>query len=113
VAGHSAVYAAGVSVPPTVNVEFAGVPKSTWNRQSGHVEAWPDIRNGAGAPAGGCVEPSRSAGSIASFALEKTEGSRVVTKVAGSPASIAARSNANGCGPRKAVPAALKTFIVM
>jgi hypothetical protein len=34
-------------------------------------------------------------------------------KVAGVPASMAARSSANGCGPRKAVPEALKTFIAM
>ncbi len=86
-----------------MKVEFAGVAKSTWKRQSGHVVELngPDIRNGFGAPAGGGVEPSRSAGSIESLSGSKTDGSRVVTNVAGFPASIAARSNANGCGPRK------------
>jgi hypothetical protein len=73
----------------------------------------PDIRNGFGAPAGGAAEPSRSPGSIASFAELKTDELRVVTNVAGVPASMAARLNANGCGPRNAVPAELKTFIVM
>jgi len=73
----------------------------------------PDIRNGAGAAAGGCVEPSRSAGNIASLPGEKTAELVVVTNVAGWPASIFARSNANGSGPRNAVPAELKTFIVM
>jgi len=33
--------------------------------------------------------------------------------VAGSPASIAVRSIAHGSAPKKAVPAALKTFVVM
>jgi hypothetical protein len=37
----------------------------------------------------------------------------VVTNVAAFPASIAARLNAKGCGPRKAVPDELKTFIDM
>jgi hypothetical protein len=73
----------------------------------------PDIRNGSGAPAGGAVEPSRSPGSIASFAELNTAEFRVVTNDAGEPASIAARLNANGCGPRKAVPAVLKTFMLM
>jgi hypothetical protein len=35
------------------------------------------------------------------------------TNVAGFPLSMAARLKANACGPRNAVPAALKTFIDM
>jgi hypothetical protein len=96
-----------------VKVEVAGVPKSAWNRHTFHVAASPDIRNGSDAPAGGSVEPSRSAGSMASFELLKTDGFLVVTNVAAVPASIAERSNANGCGPRKAVPEELKTFMLM
>jgi hypothetical protein len=34
-------------------------------------------------------------------------------KVAGLPVSIAARSKANGWGPRNAVPDELKTFMLM
>jgi hypothetical protein len=37
----------------------------------------------------------------------------VLTNVAGLPASIAVRSKANGCGPRKAVPLVLNTFMLM
>src|SRR3954466_5157664 len=66
----SSVYAAGVRVPPTVNVEFAGVPKSAWKRQILQVVvSSPDCMTGSGAPAGGMIEPSRSAGSIASALL--------------------------------------------
>ena len=89
------------------------MPKSTWKRHSFQVAAVPDIRKGFGAPAGGAVEPSRSPGSIASFDGVNTAAFRVVTNVAGEPASIAARLKANGCGPRNAVPDELKTFIVM
>ena len=59
------------------------------------------------------MDPSRSPGRIASFDGLNTAAFRVVTNVAGWPASIAARLNANGCGPRKAVPEELKTFMLM
>src|ERR1700675_280851 len=100
VVGQRAVKAAGVSEPGEVKVELAGVVKSTWKRYSGQVELSPIAMKGAGEPAGGRVDPSRSAGSIPSLPLLKTAGSRVVTNVAVVPASIAARSKANGCGPR-------------
>ena len=55
--------------------------------------------NGSAAPEGGGVEPSRSAGRYgSSLALDGVVGT--VMNVAGEPASIAARLNANGCGPR-------------
>src|SRR5436190_24273475 len=88
--------AAGVRVPPEVKVEFAGVAKSTWKRYSGQVELTPVLLNGFGAPTGGGVSPSRSAGMKASLDGLKKDGSRNVTKVAASPASIAARSRAKG-----------------
>ena len=69
--------------------------------------------NGSGAPAGGMIEPSRSAGSIASALLLKKAESRDVMNVPGEPASIAARLNANGCTPRNAVPPELNTFMLM
>jgi len=89
-----------VRLPPRVKVDVAGALKLTWKRQSFQVGSVPDIRNGAGAPTGGSVVPSRSAGMIVSLTELKTAGARVVTNVAGLPASIAARLNANGCGPR-------------
>src|SRR6266498_3546946 len=102
---------AGVSVAPSVNVEFAGTAKSTWKRYSGHVAFVPVLMNGFGAPAGGEFKPSRSAGMNWSLDGLKKAGSRNVTNVAGLPASIAARSKANGCGPRNAVPDELNTFM--
>ena len=62
---------------------------------------------GFGAPEGGVVVPSRSDGRIAS-SLELSKP--VLTKVAGLPASIAVRLNANGCGPRKELPELSNTF---
>src|SRR5262245_34109660 len=70
--GQSSVYAAGVRFPPSVNVELAGLAKFGWKRQTRQIEFSPDIRSGSGAPAGGGVEPSRSAGSIASLEPVKT-----------------------------------------
>ncbi len=102
-----------MSVAARVKVEAAGLPKSTWKRQRGHVALNPTSTNGFGAPAGGWFEPSRSAGKIASLLLLKIAGSVVVMAVPGEPVSIAARLNANGCGPRYAVPAALKTLSLM
>src|SRR5919198_9220 len=104
--------AAGVSVPPSVNDELAGVAKSTWKRNSGHVAPTSSVRNGFGAPAGGGLLPSRSAGMNGSLPLLNQDGSRNVTKAGfGLPASMAARSNAKGCGPRKFFPPESKTFI--
>src|SRR6478736_10404890 len=100
----------GVSVPPSVKVELLGVVKSTWKRQSFQVGFVPISVNGLGAFAGGRIDPSKSAGiSWSSEGLSIP----VLTIVAGVPASIAVRSSANGCGPRKAVPAALNTFVLM
>ena len=75
---------------------------------------WPPLghsTNVAGAPAGGGVFPSRSAGRYASSVDPPVIP--VVTKVAAFPTSIAERLNANGCGPRNAVPDELKTFMLM
>ena len=63
-----------------------------------------------GAPAGGKIEPSKSPGSIAGNE-ELSIGMETI--VAGRPASILARSIANACGPRKAVPEELNTFMLM
>ena len=100
----------GVSVPPSVKVEFAGVVKSTWKRQSFQVGLVPISVNGFGAPPGGRIDPSKSAGMSWSSVGPSIP---VLMIVAGLPASIAVRSIANGCGPRKAVPDALNTFMLM
>ena len=67
----------------------------------------PTLTYGFGEPAGGGVIPSRSAGMYAS-SVGLPSGPAM--KVAGVPASIASRSKANACGPRNAVPDALKMF---
>src|SRR5215813_2993476 len=86
----SSVYGAGVSAPPSVKVELGGLAKFGWKRQRNQTELSPDIRNGSGAPAGGAVEPSRSAGSIASLPLLKTVVPVYAMNVAaGLPASMA------------------------
>jgi hypothetical protein len=54
------VNGAGVRVPAWVNVEFDGVPKSTWKRQTFQVGFVPISVNGFGAPEGGWLIPSRS-----------------------------------------------------
>ncbi len=100
----------GASVPASVNVELAGLTKSAWKRHSFQVGFVPISVNGFGAPEGGWFDPSMSAGMSWS-----SEGVRtpVLTTVAALPASIADRSSANGCGPRKAVPEALKMLMLM
>src|SRR5215469_1513230 len=109
--GQSTVNGSGVSEPALVNVALAGVVKSAWKRQTAQAEAFDPISvNGFGAPAGGWVDPSREAGmSWLSFGPSMP----VLMTVAGLPASIADRSSANGCGPRKAVPDALKMLKLM
>src|SRR3954451_18569974 len=100
----------GVSVPACVKVEFDGVLKSAWKRQSFQVGLVPISVNGFGAPAAGWFSPSMSAGiSWSSISVSLP----VLTIVAGLPASMAARLSANGCGPRNAVPPALKTLMLM
>jgi hypothetical protein len=56
----------------------------------------------------GAVEVSRQ-----KEAADPPRGPVGLTKVAGAPVSIFARSKAKGCGPRKLVPAELKTFMLM
>jgi hypothetical protein len=66
---------------------------------------------GFAVPAGGVIEPSRSLGR-----KESSLGPPVipgVTKVAGNPASIFARSKAKAWGPRKTVALELNTFMAM
>src|SRR6516225_2335549 len=109
--GQSTLNGSGVSEPALVNVELAGVAKSTWKRQIAQAEAFDPISvNGFGAPAGGGMDPSKSAGmSWLSFGPSIP----VLMIVAGSPASIAVRSMAKGCGPRKNEPDESKTFMLM
>jgi len=109
--GQSTLNGWGVSEPALVNVELAGLAKSTWKRQTAQAAAFDPISvYGFGAPAGGGMDPSTSAGmSWLSFGPSIP----VLMIVAGSPASIAVRSMAKGCGPRKAVPDALKMFALM
>src|SRR5215472_15638464 len=100
----------GVRVPACVNVELDGLVKSAWNRQIFQVGFVPISVYGLGAPAGGRIEPSKSAGmSWSSDGLSMP----VLMTVAGLPFSMSARSSANGCGPRKAVPDALKMLKLM
>ena len=93
-----------------MNVELAGLTKSTWKRHSFQVAFVPISVNGFGEPEGGWFDPSRSAGMSWSSVGPSMP---VLTIVAGVPLSIAERSRANGCGPRNAVPAALNTFVLM
>src|SRR5215469_16020458 len=95
----------GVSVPPNVKVEFDGLTKSAWKRQSFQVGFVPISVNGFGAPDGGRIDPLKSAGMSWSSVGPSIPG---LTTVAGLPASMSVRSSAKGCGPRKAVPDALK-----
>src|SRR5438034_502117 len=53
---------AGTMLPARVNVELAGLTKSTWKRQTAQVAFVPISVNGFGAPEGGWFDPSRSAG---------------------------------------------------
>ena len=101
----------GMSVPARVKVELAGLTKSAWKRQSFQVAFVPISVNGFGAPEGGWFDPSMSAGM--SWSSEGVSTRCWLTTVAGLPASIADRSSANGCGPRKAVPDALKMLMLM
>ena len=68
------------------------------------------LSHGFGAPAGGSVQPSRSAQISEPSDVDCRPG---VMKVAGRPAIIDARSSAYGWAPRNTVPAVLKTFIDM
>src|SRR5215471_1905464 len=97
------------SVVGPVNVELAGVVKSTWNWNAASVLALaPSDRSVLGSPEGGSMLPSRSAGSR----LETLVGALNETLVAGWPASIAERSRAATLDPRKVVPAALNWLTV-
>src|SRR5919201_596647 len=100
---------AGLSVPPLVNVELAGVVQSTWKFQ---ISSCFDrsLKNGmagsskctkrSGAPAGGAVGPSRSEGSM----LWKLVSRSKYTSDAAEPASIAVRSNATAPTPTRQRP---------
>src|SRR6516225_1709966 len=109
--GQSTLNGWGVSEPALVNVELAGLAKSTWKRQTAQALAFDPISvYGFGAPAGGGMVPSMSAGmSWLSFGPSIP----VLMIVAGSPASIAVRSSANGCGPRRNEPVESKMLKLM
>src|SRR5215469_13915221 len=97
------------SVLGPVNVELAGVVKSTWNWNAASVFALaPSERSVLGSPAGGSMLPSRSAGRR----LETLVGALNEMLVAVWPASMAERSSAATLVPRKAVPAALNWLTV-
>ena len=102
---NAAVAIAGAAV----NVEFAGVAKSTWNFQKASWFALaPSATIQFGSPAGGSRAPSRSAG-------KRPPKEVLVVKhccVAGCPASILARSYAHTREPRNCVPAALNSLKV-
>src|SRR4051794_10739819 len=80
-------------VGPT-RVEFAGVLQLALSFQSLNVVGGLTPAKIPGAPAGGWMEPSMSAGSIGSNVLLISKR----TKLAGCPASILARSNASAAG---------------
>src|SRR5262249_10887393 len=88
-APQAAVYEATVSVVGPVNVELAGVAKSTWNFQNASVVAVvPSATTVFASPAGGAVPPSTSLASSPPNWFEVVKH----TWVAVVPASIAARS---------------------
>src|SRR5215813_12029403 len=99
---HNGVKAATLSVVGPVNVELAGVAKSTWNlnRRS---ELVAKSRKNAGSPAVGCMVPSMSEGSRLSIAVLCWKQ----IMVAAVPASIAERLAAQASAPRNVVPIAL------
>src|SRR5258708_1658283 len=101
---HASVKAFTASVVGPVNVELAGVVKSTWNFRAAGV--WGAARgegSGLGPPAGGGVALSRSDASR----LDTLVGALNDTIVAAWPASICERFRAATLVPRNVVPAAL------
>ena len=112
--GQSCVKAAAAGVANSVNVELRRgrevdvevVDPVRERRAVGH------STNELGAPAGGRVLTVEIGGEVRLLASRPPVMPGVMN-VAGFPASIAARSNANGWGPRNAVPDELNTFMVM
>src|SRR5260221_5913412 len=94
-AKHVGANAATGSVVGPVKVEFAGVVQSTWKRQSRRLFV-PNSTIGFGAPAGGGVDPSRSAGRSPPSLVPSVKHCCVAAR----PASILARSQAHISGPR-------------
>ena len=86
--------ATGIVVGP-LSDEFAGVAQSTWNRQRRRLFV-PKLTTSFGDPAGGGVEPSRSAGSNPPYAVLSWTHCCVAER----PCSIRPRSHAQTCGPR-------------
>src|ERR1041385_3170558 len=97
------------SVAGPVNVELAGVAKSTWNLKLASVlAAAPSESTKLGSPAGGRVALSRSEASR----LATVVGALKETRVVACPASIWARLSAATLAPRNVVPAALNWLTV-
>src|SRR5262249_39027842 len=100
--------AVGRTVGP-VNVLLAGVVQSTWNFQTASwFAAAPSATTGFGAPAGGRMVPSRSAG-------RRPQKAGLVLKhcwVADAPVSMRAGSKAQTLAPWNTVPAALNMLKV-
>src|SRR5258708_14266744 len=96
---HSAPKAVtGITVGP-VNVELAGVVKSTWNLNRFRLLLPKNIRK-LGEPAGGAVVPSRSEGSSPPTELPSWKH----TCVAAAPLSMAVRLYAQASEPTKLLP---------
>ena len=91
-------YGAALKVTGPVNVDFDGVPQSVWNRYSTMlwwISSTPAY--GSGAPAGGSLAPSRSAGS--SCGSFDTSGKCLTISRAGLPCNILARSKTIAARP--------------
>src|SRR4029079_14242406 len=111
VPAQSTLNPAAAGLANSVNDEFDGVAKSTWKWNVRYDPPPGNSTNVAGAPAGGSVEPTRSAGRKTSSPDPPVMPG--VTKVAGKPDSILVLSKAKACGPRNAVPVELNTFMLM
>src|SRR5713101_9127643 len=88
--------ATGIRTGP-VNVDLAGFAKSTWNWKMLRSLESPISTKKLGDPAGGNVLPSRSEGNR----LATLGGFWKQIMAAELPASMAARSKAHACAPRK------------
>src|SRR3954469_21313240 len=101
------LYAATSINTGPLSVDADGFAKSTWKRNKVRCVASASPTRWFGAPAGGRIDPSRSAGSR----LDTDGGCWKQMAFAGAPVNIAARSKAHACAPAKPFPG--KTLIVL